>query len=488
MSSNSRDHRFRLPRREFLSAVGVAAGAAALRPSGLLGAAEGASDAASRRSAKTPAAIRAAFLYPSTESLKAAGYYSWPGSGFDAEGHHRQYAQRVGESAGKLGVNLTIEPRRLSEPETIEQFIGSVKETKPDGLLLVAFKKSEWPSVVRIVRETGVPTVAMATLGVLLKDHINEMLNAPGVYTISSLDDFDAIEYGLRMIRTARWMREARILSIAGTEAKEMTVAHLGTQIRVVPTQRIVDVFAATPVDDAVRQMARRYLDGAKARREPTDDDVVQAARATLAVRRLMEQEQADALMMDCLGPLAKRQFVAPCLGFMDLRDEGIVAGCQNDLQATLTMMLMQQLFDRPGFQQNASFDSEKGLYFAAHCTCPTRMQGPAGPAEPYILRNHAEAGVGAVPQVLFPEGREVTVASYKVGELPEMSIYTGRIVGCLDTPPAGGCRTNVLVALDGVDPSTMHAGFGGHQNMFYGHHARPLRAFCQMYGIAVMA
>ncbi len=35
----------------------------------------------------------------------------------------------------------------------------------------------------------------------------------------------------------------------------------------------------------------------------------------------------------------------------MSLRDEGIAAGCQADLSATLSLMLVQQLFGKPGFQ-----------------------------------------------------------------------------------------------------------------------------------------
>jgi L-fucose isomerase-like protein len=49
--------------------------------------------------------------------------------------------------------------------------------------------------------------------------------------------------------------------------------------------------------------------------------------------------------------------------------------GCESDLDATLTMMLLQELFRKPGFQHNPSFDTENNRYFGAHCTSASRME-----------------------------------------------------------------------------------------------------------------
>ena len=71
-------------------------------------------------------------------------------------------------------------------------------------------------------------------------------------------------------------------------------------------------------------------------------------------------------------------------------------------MDATLTLMLFEYLFEQPGFQHNPSADTERKLFFGAHCTAPSRMWGRNGPAERYALRSHAEAGWGCVPQVLL--------------------------------------------------------------------------------------
>jgi hypothetical protein len=473
---------WKMPRRDFLRAVGAGAAAMALG-SRELQAAASAGEVTGKR--KGIATVRGAFLYPSTESLRREGYYSWPGSGFDAEGHHRMYATEIGKIARKIGMRIVMDEKPLFEAESVTRFINEVKEQQPDGLLLIPFKKSEWASIVRIVQETKIPTVTLATIGVLLNPHINQLYREPGVYVISSLDNFDAVESGMRMIRTARWMKESRLVSLVGSVSREMIVPNLGTQVVVFPRRRFAEEFNRTETTDAVRDLARDYLKNARKIVEPTEAEVVDAAKTYFACKRILEAEGGDAIMMECLGGIRERTFPPPCMGFMSLRNEGIASGCQNDLNPTLTLMLVQELFDRPGFQQNASSETEANHYFGAHCTSPTKLSGTSGPSEPYILRNHAEAGVGVVPQVLWREGQETTMALYLSGKEPQMIVYTGKVVRCHDTPPAGGCRTNVEMTINEVDDVCDVKGM--HQIIFYGNYAKQLRAFCQLYQIAVV-
>lgn len=472
-----------LCRRDFLQTMGTAAGTAALLSSGAVTSvyADGAAGGE-----KEPALIRGAFIYPPSQILREAGYWSWPGSSFDAEGHQRKYMKEIEAIEKRLGVRIQMDQEPLDKNESVTRFIQEVKETKPDGLLLIPFKKHHWNRVVRIVDETKIPTVILATLGVLLIDHIRQLHGKSGVYLISAMDDFSAVEDGMRMIRAAHRMRQSLLINLTDSEPGEGQVPHLGTRVRTVPLERFYAIFKETQTTDAVRSLANHYLSGAKERVEPTQADVLEAARACVALRRIVEEEQADAFMMNCLPGLRKpHQHVPPCMGFMTLRDEGIPAGCQSDLNATLSMMLVQELFNRPSFQQNAAAETEANHYFGAHCTSPSKMNGPDASAEPIILRSHAEAGWGCVPQVLFPEGQEVTMALYLSGKTPQMVIYTGDVVRCYPKAP-GGCRTNIEMKLNDLDDVCQVQGM--HQAIFYGNHARQLRTFCQLYGIKAVS
>ncbi len=472
-----------ISRRDFLQTMGSTAAGISLSSKELLGAAASVQNSARP---KTTATVRGAFVYPPTESLRKVGYYSWPGSSFDAEGRQRQYTSRIRKIGRKLGMRISMNDRPLDDQESVRRFINEVKQSRPDGLLLIPFKKSHFEHVTRIVEEVGIPTVILTTLGILLVGHINQLRQKSGVYLVNSLDNLDAVEDGMKMIKTAGWMSQSLIVNIAGSEPKETTVPHLGTAVRTIPWTKFFEEFSRTEATDAVKELAHAYQNNAKEVIQPTKADILDAAKTYFVLKRIIKTEQADAIMMDCLPGLRKpRKHPPPCMGFMSLRDEGIAAGCQADLNATLTLMLVQQLFDKPGFQQNASMETEKNHYFGAHCTCASKLNGITAPAEPYILMSHCEAGWGCVPRVLWRAGKEVTMAQYLSGKTPQMHIYSGKVVGCPGVPQTGGCRTNIEMTINEVDDVCDVKGM--HQIIFYGNYARQLRIFCQLYGIKVV-
>jgi len=429
--------------------------------------------------------VKGAFIYPPSASLKAAGYWSWPGSSFDPEGRQKKYSAEISAMARRLGMRIEMKPQPLDKAASVDAFIREVKKSSPDGLLLIPFKKGHWGHVIRIVEAVNVPTVVLASLGILLVGHINQLHRREGVYLITSLDDLEAVESGMRMIRTAHKMKNAVIVDLRGDVRGEKKVPHLGTLIRTIPLRTFWEEFARTEETKEVKRLADQYLEGARAVEGPSKVDILDAAKTYFVLKKIVEDEKADAVMMNCLPGLRKpHRHPPPCMGFMSLRDEGIPAGCQSDLNATLTLLLVQELFGKPGFQQNASMDTENNLYFGAHCTCASRLTGLGGPSEPYELMHHAEAGWGCVPRVLWRPGWRVTMAQYRWGETPRMYVYSGSVVRCPPIPETGGCRTNIELALKDVEDVCDVKGM--HQIIFHGDHAKELRTFCRLFGIAV--
>jgi len=474
----------RFSRRMFLQAMGGTTATLSLGPQRWLGALAMAQPAGR---AKRPAVVRTAFIYPPTAALRKVGYYSWPGSSFDAEGRQLQYVGKLRNLESSLGMRIPVEPTLLDGSDSVTRFINQVKAEPPDALFLVPFKKGHWPHVTRIVKETKLPTVVLASLGVLLVGMVRELHRKPGVYMINSLDNFDAVERGMRMVRAASWMKQSRILNIAKSAGAEQTVPHLGTTVQTVSHAGFIDEFKRTGPSEEVKALTAQYKGNARRIFQPNDADIRDAARATIALKRVVADAKVDAVMMDCLPGLKHpHQHVPPCMGFMDLRDEGIPAGCESDLDATLTMMLMQYLFDKPGFQHNPTVETERNHYFCAHCTSASKMNGAGSPPEPYMLMSHAEAGWGCVPRVLFSPGEEVTITKYlrvrSKAETPQMLVYTGETIGCPPMPQTGGCRTNAETTINELEDVADLKGH--HLIMVYGHYARSLRHFCQMYNI----
>jgi len=475
-------------RRDFLGAVGTVAGGIALSYTSL--AVAGEIEKAAAAKAKETATVRAVFLYPPSEKLRG-GWWSWPGMDFDAEGRQAAYTKRLKEIEQKLAIRIAVDKTSLDLKESVTKFIGEVKQSKPDGLLLIPFYNGAFGHLDHILKEVGakvskegkvtergIPTVVFSSLGV--KHGPVKQFQRPGVYFIQSLDNLDAVEYGIRMIKTAWLMRHSRIISLAGSaEPREGVVPHLGTRVRFLPLKRFLDEFNRTEITDAVKELARGYMKNAKKILEPAEPEIIAAARVHFANKRILQAEQGDAIMMDCL----RRGELMPCMSYMSLRDEGIPAGCENDLGATLTLMLIQHLFERPGFLANPAFETEKNHFFASHCTCASKLFGPARPPEPYLLRNYAHTNdPTCVPQVLWREGEDVTMAHYVVGTTPQMLVYSGKVVKSYAMPPVGGCRTNVEITINELDDV---CDVKGHHNiLFYGSRAKQLRQFARLCGI----
>jgi len=328
----------------------------------------------------------------------------------------------------------------------------------------------------------------LASLGILLIEHIEPLKDKKGVYLINSLNDLDAVASGLNMIKTWHWMHNAVIVNINGSKIDETTVPYIGTTVKRIPHQRFYDYFAKQEVDEGVLALANQYMTNAVKIVQPTKKDIIEAAKNYFIFKKIIAEEKADALMMNCLpGLRIPHKHVPPCMGFMSLHDEGIPMGCQADLHATLTMLLGKSLFAKPGFMHNVSYNTEKNLYFCAHCTSPSKMSGINNPAEPYELMSHCESGWGTAPRVHFKKGQEVTIAKYLVREdNPQMFLYSGEVVDCPPIPATGGCRTNVEITINEIEDVSDMKG-RSHMVMFYGNYAEELKHFCQLYNIEIV-
>ena len=469
-------------RRSFLAGVGVGAGAAAagvlLSPL-TLGAAE--SDEATAGRTKKPARIRAAFLYPPSKKFadKPDGWWSWPGNDFDAEARQKKYTAELGKIGKTLGATISVDEAPIATDADAARLAKEVQTAPPDGLLLMMFynrsvKHAE--ALIKAAAAKNVPVIFYVGLGVM--HGAIDRWRRPGVYFIQSLENFAAIEYGLRMIHARKRMQQSLLLSIIeAPKRREGVEKFLGTTVRVIPFAEYASAFKKVTIDDDARKWIAGLTRGATKNRGVTDKALDSAARAYLALRKLLADEQADGLTMNCL----RRGMLKPCMGFSALNGQLIPAACENDFGAMYSQMIGQQLTGRPGFQHNPAFETEKNHYYASHCTCATKMNGPGGADLPYLLRRfgHTNEGSCAI-QVFWKGGDPVTMMRYYAGKTPTLDVYAGKVVVSHAMPPAGGCTTNVEIALtDRVDARSVR---GHHNLLFRGDYARKFRLFANLY------
>jgi L-fucose isomerase-like protein len=203
-----------------------------------------------------------------------------------------------------------------------------------------------------------------------------------------------------------------------------------------------------------------------------------------LAFEKLMDEEQATAITVDCYGSMYRQLPAFPCIGFTRLNDMGLAGICESDLSSAMTFLLFQGLSGKPGFISDPTVDESTRSIVLAHCLGSTKMDGPDGEASPYKLRCIMERQEGAVAQVKMRVGQKVTQ-----GELigTDLFIYfTGDII---ETPDVDrGCRTKINVRVDGdIERLWQNWSHGLHRVTGYGDLTNDLKRFCRFKGIKLV-
>ena len=320
------------------------------------------------------------------------------------------------------------------------------------------------------------------------------------LFNSSNLND---LERAASLLRVIPLLKQSRVLCsppFKGTPesyAPDQVKKRLGVEMVRIADGRYDQVMAK--VDDAAaKKESQQWLDEAKGTIEPTREDVVKAARASLTLDQLLAENKANGLCVGTCMRWLKRGF--PCLGFSRLNDRGIPAACDGDMDCLLTMLIFQHAFNRAGFLGNAAgVDTAKNAFHLSHCSAPLRMEGPAGPRAPYLLRRHAEVRGGAVTEVHYRIGQKVTFT--KLIHLDTLLIFTGKIIEVPKVPKGGvrGCRTELVAKVDDADKLLDNWGGGAlgksakdyyaslHRVAYYGDHTQSIRHLAHLMGLKVV-
>ena len=262
----------------------------------------------------------------------------------------KQYVAELAKIEERLGVKIVVDEKPIANRADAERLAKELQSDKPDGLLLLMFYNrslGEADLLLKVAEQAGIPTIFYIGLGV--KHGGVGQYRRPGVYFIQSLDNFQAIESGMRMITAKKLMGQATLLSInEAKEKREGKEDFFGTTVRVIPFSRYAELFAQMKIGGEAKQLIGRITRDSMKYQGITREALENAARAHLALKQMLAEENADGLTMNCL----RRGMLKPCISFATLNSQLIPAACENDLPATYTQLLGQLLIGRPGFQQ----------------------------------------------------------------------------------------------------------------------------------------
>lgn len=156
------------------------------------------------------------------------------------------------------------------------------------------------------------------------------------------------------------------------------------------------------------------------------------------ALKTLIGRHRLQGFTLRCFDLLTALRDTG-CMALAKLNAEGYVAGCEGDVPAMLSMMMVRSLLGVSGFQANpARIDPEKGEMLFAHCTIPLDM------VEHYELDTHFESGIGTGIRGYMKEG---PVTLFKLsGDLTRHFIAEGQLVRNESKPDL--CRTQQVISL----------------------------------------
>jgi len=358
----------------------------------------------------------------------------------------------------------------LRVPDDLSRVQGAMQEA--DGLLVFNLTSTVM-NLIDPLSESGLPLVLFSQpySGHDWSQWSDLLARGRRVEVVAS-SNFGDLETPLRVLAARHHLRRSRVVCIRPeTEPTALSRAleeKFGAAIRFVPYSRLQSLY-----DAADRQAAQRaatvFMNAALKVVEPNLPEVADAFRLYHAVEKLLEEEQANAITIDCLGGFRRGDLPAyPCVAWSKLNDRALYGVCEADLQSAFTQMLFTYCSGKPGFVSDPVINTKTNTVIHTHCVCATRLDGFNHPPAPYIVRSHMEDNKGVSMQVKWRGvGQAVTVA--KLADAETLLVSAGKVIATPDLPR--GCRTKYATQVR--DASKMLMNYSGdlHRVLFCGDH-----------------
>ena len=194
--------------------------------------------------------------------------------------------------------------------------------------------------------------------------------------------------------------------------------------------------------------------------------DMLAADKTYSALKKICQEERLDAMTIRCFD-IVKACNTTSCLALARLNDEGIVAGCEGDMQTLMTMLLAKKLCNEPAFMANPSILTDKTSMFA-HCTVPLSM------CYKTTMRTHFESGIGVAVQGDLPL-TDYTIMKWGGRRLDKFFVMEAKAIK--NEYSNHFCRTQITFDVN-LKPYLLNHPIGNHHVIIKGRHEVEIRRF----------
>ena len=506
-----------LSRRNFISSCGCCAACAAFAPLSLL-------------SSSVPAG-------PKKEMMKIKVIYSlhstvqnqpdWPNTGFD----FAPAMEKFNSTLQKNLKNIQFIPVTATGPEDAEKIVGQDKTESIDGYIV--FQMNCWNRVVQTIAATGKPVLYAdfqfgGSGGFLVYTAAFIRENYPNVGFVASSKTEDLLaavkcfgntkETGqstgfaeavaetrtmhtpaanrIRILKDALEplsadeciyrLKQSRILAVRDQKAL-VAEPVLGIPLEYIPFSEVNAAWSSADRDES-RSVAEKWQRNADSVIDVPLSTLETSAAMYLGMKKVLAGHGANAITINCLGGFYGGHIQAyPCLGFHELCNEGLVGGCECDVNSAATMLAFSTLTNgRPGYISDPVIDTSKRQIIYAHCVASNKVFGPKGLTSPFTIMTHSEDRQGASVRSVLPVNYMTTTLEISQDR---KEILFHQAIAVANDPDDRACRTKLCAEPTGDIEKlfTMWDKWGWHRVTFYGDLKEPVNAFASATGWKVV-
>jgi len=258
---------------------------------------------------------------------------------------------------------------------------------------------------------------------------------------------------------------------IASTYPDALYKSRFNINVKYIPIEKAIETFRKIPEKDA-EELSHKLIKKANHIYGIDVYEITKAFKFYLALKEIIKKHNLDFITVRCfdiINPLK----TTGCIALSMLNNEGVTAGCEADVPATITMEIAKNASGEIPFMANVSYIKEnrnKLLINFAHCTIATKF------VKAFNLRTHFESGQGVGIEGKFEE-TPVTIVRLGGKEMEKAVVISG--ISKRSRFSTHRCRSQLNVEVDKEYKNYfLKSPLGNHHIIIKGNHKEQIEKF----------